>query len=217
MTSAKLRACVAMTMLALLHVGSPAAAQSLFGPGKFKIVQSDDRFSNAPTTMTFGQNNRVTKKSPVGGIYMGSYGLYLDPLVIKSRSDGAIVQLGFAVRNSTMHDTTYGAPNRLGKIANVSFLVDDNRLITARVQASEQHFEDRIFYNSIDRSASSDIDETGMITLTRDDIEALAHAKSVAIKVVGSERSWTIEAGDVAKPFVQNIRTFYDQQVLPAR
>lgn len=42
-----------------LCVGTVPAQAGLFGPGKFKVEQSDDRFSDTPTTMLTGRNNRV--------------------------------------------------------------------------------------------------------------------------------------------------------------
>ena len=117
MTSRNLRTGVIAAALACaITFGPTAAAQGMFGPGKFKVEQTDDRFSTSPTTMTIGRNNRVTKKSPVGGIYIGSQGFYLDPVVVKSRGDGKVVQVGFAAENRTELDTTYGSPNSLGSL-----------------------------------------------------------------------------------------------------
>lgn len=92
----RFRASVASFLVAAtIVVGTPALAQGMFGPGKFKVEQIDDRFSTSPTTMVIGHNNRVTKKSPAGGIYINSQGLYLNPVVVKSRADGKVVRIGF--------------------------------------------------------------------------------------------------------------------------
>lgn len=212
----RFRSIAAIVLASTLSLGTPVAAQGLFGPGKFKVEQTDDRFSTSPTTMFVGHNNRVTKKSPVGGIYMGSQGFYLDPVVVKSRADGKVTQVGFVVENRTELDTTYGSPNSLGSLQRVSFLVDGGRLIVATVSAPEQRFSDHVDYNTISRSASSGLNESGMVYIQLADMAALAQAKNVAIQVQGTSRSWTIEADDISKSFLQNIGTFYQQQVAAA-
>ena len=98
----------------------------------------------------------------------------------------------------------------------MSFLIDGGRLIAARVSAPDQRFSDRIDYNTISRSASSALNESGMLYLQPADLAALAHAKSVAIQVQGSRQSWTIEEKDVSKSFLENIRAFYREQIAAA-
>ncbi|WEK45846.1 MAG: hypothetical protein P0Y56_12530 [Candidatus Andeanibacterium colombiense] len=197
----------------LLGVAAPAAGEGLFGPGKFTIAQTDDRFSTSPTTAIVGHNNRVTKKSPVGGFYIGPEGFYLDPMVIKTRADGKVVQTGFVVENRTDIDTLYGSPNNLGSLQRVGFLLDGGRLISVPVSAPEQRFSDRVDYNTITRSASSAVYERGMLYLQPADMAALAAAKSVAVQVQGSKQTWTIEERDISKSFLANIRAFYQQQI----
>ena len=201
---------------ATMAVSTPAMGQGMFGPGKFKIEHIDDRFSTSSTTMVIGHNNRVTKKSPVGGIYINSQGLYLNPVVVKSRVDGKVVRIGFIIENRTELDTTYGSPNSLGSLSRVGFLINGTLLIPGTVTAAEQRFADRIDYNTISRSASSRLNESGMVYLTPSDMAALAGATSVAIQVQGSARLWTIEDKDVAKTFIANVRAFYEQQVAAA-
>lgn len=205
-----------LVIVALVCAGagsSPGAAQGLFGPGKFRIEQTDDRFSTRPTTMVIGHNNRVTKKTPAGGIYINEQGLYLDPVVVKSRADGTVVRVGFMIENRTDVDTAYGSPNSLGLLSRVNFLIGGTRLIPGAVTAAEQRFADRTDYNSISGSASSGLTEGGMVYLAPSDMAALASATSVAIQIQGSRRSWTIEEKDVAKTFLANVRSFYEQQV----
>lgn len=198
---------------ASIAVSAPAWAQGLFGPGRFTIEQTDDRFSTSPTTMVIGRNNRVTKKSPVGGIYISGQGLYLDPVVVKSRADGRLVRVGFVVENRTEIDTTYGSVNSLGSLRRVSFLVNGSQLIPATVTAADRQFSDSITYNSISNSASSGLSEGGMIYLKAEDMAVLANASTVAVQVEGTRQTWTIEAKDVSKPFLVNIRAFYLAQV----
>lgn len=95
---------IALVACALVGIGSvprPAIAQGLFGPVKFRIEQSDDRFSSSPTTTILGRNNCVSKKSPAGGVYINAYGVYLEPAVVKSRADGKVLRIGFFLHNET--------------------------------------------------------------------------------------------------------------------
>lgn len=208
---------LAAAAIASLGLATPAVGESLFGAGKFTIMHADDRFSSSPTTAVVGHNNRVTKKSPVGGFYIGPEGFYLDPLVIKGRADGKVVKVGFVVENRTEIDTLYGSPNSLGSLQKVGFLLGDGRLISVAVSAPEQRFSDRIDYNTVTRSASSAIHEGGMLYLEPADMAALTAATSVAVQVQGSKQTWTIEEKDISKSFLQNIRTFYQQQIAAAK
>jgi hypothetical protein len=160
-----------------------------------------------------GQNNRVTKKSPVGGFYIGSEGFYLNPIVVKTRADGRVVDVGFMVENRTSLDTMYGSPNSLGKLQKIGFLLDGGRLISVSVTQQEQRLSDRIDYNTITRSASSDLDERGTLYLAAADMAALVAARSVAVQVQGSRQTWTIEEKDISRSFLQNLRDFYQQQI----
>lgn len=192
---------------------TPASAQGLFGPGKFKIEQVDDRFSIEPTIMIMGRNNRISKKSPVGGIYTNAQGLYLEPLVIKSRADGTVVKIGFLFHNEATLDTTYGSPNSLGIPRTVSFLLNDSRLIAAPVTQGTKEFGEGMFYNSISNSASSSVRENGMVLLSSGDMAAIASATSVSIKIEGSTRSVIYESRDIAKTFLPNIASFYGREI----
>jgi len=191
---------------------SPLSAQGLFGPGKFKIEATDDRFSTSATTMVIGRNNRLTKKSPAGGIYINGQGLYLNPVAVKSR-DGNLVQIGFLVENQTDIDTNYGSPNSLGALRKVSFLVNGTKLIATPVTAADQRFSNAIAYNTITNSASSALSERGMIFLKTQDMAALANAATVAVQIEGTSQTWTVEAKDISKPFLANVRAFYATQV----
>lgn len=81
-------------------VPAPAIA-GLFGPGKFKIEQIDDRFSTGSTVTVMGQNNRISKKSVAGGVHIDAEGVYLAPLVVRNRSDGELVRVGFFLHIET--------------------------------------------------------------------------------------------------------------------
>lgn len=213
MTSLRMRSAISTAIIACMIAGASPATAGLFGPGKFKVEQSDDRFSASPNTTWVGRNNRVTKRSPVGGTYIGSQGFYLNPFISRNRKDGTPVELGFMVENRTEIDTTFGSPNSLGRIERIAFLIDGSTLISAQVHASEERFGERTDYNSILESASSSLTENGVIFLSINEMIALAGARTVAIKIEGSRQSWTIEVDDVSGSFLNNIRQFFEGRI----
>lgn len=44
-------------------------------------------------------------------------------------------------------------------------------------------------------------------------MEAIAHAKSIAIKVEGSRRAATFDEKDIAKTFLANLAMFYGERI----
>lgn len=192
-----------------LSVGTVPAQAGLFGPGKFKVEQTDDRFSDAPTTIFTGRNNRVSKKSVVGGVHVDDKGMYLEPLVVKSRADGSVVRTGFVLHNKTQLSSDYGSPNSIGIPQRASFLIDGTKLIKASIYRGESSSGDRIDYNSVGRYASIAIAESGTIFVTPDQMQAIANARTVAIKIEGSRRSVVYEPKDIGKKFLKNVRSFW--------
>jgi hypothetical protein len=192
---------------------APASAQGLFGPGKFKIEQTDDRFSDAPTITFMGLNNRISKKSPAGGIYINGQGLYLEPLVMRNRADGKIARVGFFFHNETEIDTTYGSPNSIGVPQNIVFLIDGSKRVSASLVQGGSAFGDGIQHNPISRSASSSLRETGLAYVSLEDMEAIAHARTIAIKIEGGRRATTFYEKDIAKTFLANLAMFYTDKV----
>lgn len=74
-------------------------------------------------------------------------------------------------------------------------------------------FGDGIQYNSMSRSASSSLRETGLVYVPVEDMEAIAHAKTIAIKVEGSRRAATFDEKDIAKAFLTNLALFYAEKI----
>jgi hypothetical protein len=204
---------IAATLLACGGALTAPAEAGLFGPGKFEIVQTDDRFSTSPTITVMGRNNRISKKSPVGGVYIGDQGLYLEPLVIKNRANGQIVNVGFFFHNETELDTTYGSPNSIGTPQRVVIIVDGSRQIVAPIVQGGTRFGEGVQYNSIGRYASSSLTETGLAYVQIDDMAAIAHAQSIAIKVEGSTRAAIYDEKDIARTFLPNVAAFHANQI----
>src|SRR5690348_6948352 len=141
-----------------VSLAAPAQAQ-LFGSGKFKIEKSSDRFSTDGLGMIVGKNNRVSSKSPVGGVYIGPGGIYIEPEAQVAQADGSLARLLFLIHNETESDTLYGSPNRLGVLRQITFILDGGSPIAFPITNSDNQMSDAIQYNTITHSASSAISE----------------------------------------------------------
>ena len=197
-----------------LLLAAHAQAQ-LFGLGKFKIEKSADRFSTDGLATIIGKNNRVSSKSPVGGVYIGPGGLYIEPEAQVTQADGSLVRLLFLIHNETESDTLYGSPNRLGLLRQITFIVDRGSPAAFPITNSDDKVSDAIQYNTITHSASSAISERGLVALTREQFHQVANARTIAVKIEGSDHSVIYNERDIAKGFLLNLRAF--EAALPAR
>jgi hypothetical protein len=192
---------------------SAAAVAGLFGPAKFQITQADTRFSEAQEIVWTSANNRISKKSIVGGTHLDASGVYVNPMVRLDKNTGAVVSLGLVILNRTSYDTTYGAPNTLGIPREIVFLLNDTKPIALAISEGDYSWSDTTSYNSVSMSASKNILESGLAQLTPDQYQEIVSSDSLAVKIVGSKRSVTYEAKDLQSSFVTNLRTFYDEKV----
>jgi hypothetical protein len=192
---------------ALLVPVTPTSAQ-LFGPGKFKIEQSDDRFSTDGLGTYVGRNNRISKKSIAGGTHIDAKGMFVEPLAIRRKSDGSLVSVGFYIHNETDYDTAYGSPNKIGVPQRITFLPDGGEPIAVAITSGGSKWSDRVSYNTISRSASSNIQESGFADVTIGQFRRIASATSLAVKIEGSERAVIYDERDVSKSFLTNLRAF---------
>lgn len=188
-------------------MASPLPAQ-LFGPGKFKVEQTDDRFSTDGLATYAGHNNRISKKSVAGGVHVDGKGMFVEPVAIKRKTDGAIVSVGFFVHNETDYDTTYGSPNNIGTPNRITFLPDDGQPISVPIGSGGSKWSDRVSYNTISKSASAEIQETGFAELPIEQFHRISRATRLAVKIEGSERSVVYEERDISKAFVTNLQVF---------
>lgn len=181
----------------------------MFGPGKFTITKSDDRFKTDGLTSVVGRNNRVTNRSLVGGTYLDPHGLYLDPIVVQDRATGKTARIGFLLHNDVQQDNRGGDANSLGNPKSVSFLIDGGRLIQTSVTDAEQKFSGATSVVRMLNVVASEVSETAVVTLTPEDMAALAASKTVVVRVEGATHDWTIEAKQVSKNFLPNLAAFY--------
>jgi hypothetical protein len=205
-----LRVAVAITSLFV----TVAAHAGLFGPGKFEVKQVDSRFSENKNPTWTSENNRISKKSIAGGMHIDGSGVFVNPAVTKDAESGKVVWLALAIVNRTSYDTAYGSPNTLGDPQEISFLVNEAAPIVISIQKGDTRMADTSSYNSVSKSASRDIMESGIAVLTPDQYQQIVDAKTLAVKITGSKRSVVYEVKDIAKTFVPNLRSFFDSYVL---
>lgn len=194
-------------LLFLLLLAPPAHAQ-LFGPPKFKIEKSVDRFSTDGLANITGKNNRISKKSPAGGIYIDAGGIYVDPDAVVRQSDGSLVSLALLVHNETDSDTLVGRPNSLGLLRQITFIVNGGSPVAFPIKDAENKQSDAAQYNSITHSASSAISERGVVMLTPEEFHQVANASTIAVKLEGSDRSVVFNERDISKNFLPNLKMF---------
>jgi hypothetical protein len=193
----------------LLFGASPAAA-GLFGPPKFKVSQSDDRFSTDGATTFAGQWNRISKKSLAGGVHIDDMGVFVEPMVIKDRASGKILKIEFLVHNEVSEDSA-GLGNQLafGQLQRITFLADNGPPIALTIRNGDREQIGGITYNTVSRMASTHVSESGFAELTEGDFQRIMAAGTLLVKVEGSRRSMVYEARDVAKSFQENLRSFW--------
>lgn len=195
-----------------LALATPIHAQ-LFGLPKFKVEQSDDRFSIDGLTTYSAMWNRISKKSLAGGTHIDAKGVFVEPIVIKNRSNGSLQRLAFFIRNEAFYDTAYGAPLTFGTLKKITFLTGEGMPIALAIEKPESRWNDVTSYNSVTKSASSGILESGFAPVTPDQYQRILAATGLAVKVEGDKRSMIYETKDISKTFIPNLKSFYDGYV----
>jgi hypothetical protein len=68
-------------------------------------------------------------------------------------------------------------------------------------------------YNTVTKSASSTIVESGSALLSTEQYREIISANSVAVQIQGSKRTVTYEEKEIAKSFIPNLKDFFHQYV----
>jgi hypothetical protein len=199
-------------LFSLVLIGCASGQGGMFGPGRFEVVEADMRFSDTGNSIHTSRNNRVSSKSIAGGVHIDGSGVFINPVLTRS-SSGELLLLGFSIENMTSHDTAFGSPNRLGNIQRISFLVDGSNPIILNASSGSTDWSDVISYNTVTRSASSDIQESAMVSLGVEEYQRILRAREVAIQIQGSIRSVGYEYSDISNSFIPNLREFYDSYI----
>lgn len=177
---------------------------------QFNVRQADTRFSGSANALLVSDGNRISSKSIAGGRHIDNRGVFVNPYVEKDAATGLAVRFGLAVVNKASSDTVTGNVNRLGTIKEISFLLDDGRLIKLQLRDAEIASPGVAVYNTIGRYASMEYEESARATVTREQLEQLANAPALSCQIVGSIQTTTYEKADIAPSFQANLRAFLD-------
>lgn len=180
---------------------------------KFKVKETDSRFSENKSPLFQSENNRISTKSVAGGFHLDSDGVYLNPFVSKDTHSKKVSLLGLDIINKTDYSTAYGGVNQLGLIKKVIFRFSNGDLLTLKVTEPDTQSSGVISYNSVALYASYDKWETGTIHLTKQQFQQLSTAKALSCKIIGTKRSVTYEEEDISPKFLVNINDFYNKYV----
>lgn len=203
---------VISAFFASLVLSGCAGQGGLFGPGKFEITQADNRFDPSENTIITSKNNRISSKSVAGGMHIDGTGVFINPVLTKSKS-GQVIVLSLSIANLTSHDSKFGSPNSLGVPQSISFFGEASKPIKLSIVAGDKQWSDTISYNSVTKSASSDIIESGLAPISIDQFKEIMSSPTLAVQIVGSKRSVTYEPSDISKDFQKNLREFYQKNL----
>jgi hypothetical protein len=202
--------------MALITVAVPTYA-GLFGVPKFKVEQSDDRFSTDGLTTYSGHFNRISKKSLAGGIHIDASGVFVDPVAIKRRSDNTVVALSFFVHNETTEDTTgVSGLLSLGRPYKITFLTGEGEPIALSIDRGTRNWSDVTHYDRVTNTASTHVSESGFAELSLEQYRRIMDAPQLLAKLDGEKRSMVYEAKDVSKNFQINLHAFWDRYIQAA-
>lgn len=196
--------------VSLAIVATAPVQAGLFGLGKFKVDQSDDRFSANGLTTYSGLNNRISKKSLAGGTHIDGSGVFVEPVAIKKKDDGSIVALSFFIHNDVSDGTGPGAALTLGEPTRISFITGEGAPINLTIERGKRQWSDITAYNSVTRTASTAITETGFADVTPEQYQRIMNAPQLLAKIEGEKRSMTYEVKDISKSFQVNLKTFWN-------
>lgn len=201
----------AAVALSLITAATAPVCAGLFGLPKFKVEQTDDRFSTDGLTTYSGKWNRVSKKSIAGGIHVDAYGVFLEPVAIKKKADNSLVALSFFVHNEMSQDTSRMSEMlSLGRPERISFLTGEGAPIALTIGRGERNWSGVTSYNSVTRTASTHVSETGFADVTPEQYQRIMNAPGLLAKIDGDKRSMTYEIKDISKSFQQNLRLFWE-------
>lgn len=196
--------------VSLAIVATAPVQAGLFGLGKFKVDQSDDRFSANGLTIYSGLNNRISKKSLAGGTHIDGSGVFVEPVAIKKKDDGSIVALSFFIHNDVSDGTGPGAALTLGEPTRINFITGEGAPINLTIERGKRQWSDITAYNSVTRTASTAITETCFADVTPEQYQRIMNAPQLLAKIEGEKRSMTYEVKDISKSFQMNLKTFWN-------
>lgn len=195
---------IAAAILVCTIVTPASVSAQFFGPPKFKIKHSDDRFSATPSHHVVGQYNIVSKKQVGYVIAMGD-GFYLDPVVITT---GNTKLLSLHVENNCTSHGNGGKWVCVGYPREVAFITGEGSPIVLPIERAKVDIGNAST-NSVTRETSVTIDESGFADLSPEQYERIMNAPQLAVKLTGDDKSLIFESKVIAKEFQANLKTFH--------
>lgn len=136
--------------------------------------------------------------------------MFVEPVAIKKKDDGSIVALSFFIHNDVSDGTGPGAALTLGEPTRINFITGEGAPINLTIERGKRQWSDITAYNSVTRTASTAITETGFADVTPEQYQRIMNAPQLLAKIEGEKRSMTYEVKDISKSFQMNLKTFWN-------
>lgn len=202
--------------LTVMLAGCVGGQGAVFGgPGPLEINRSDIRFSVEGEQVILSQNNRISRKSIVGGQHLDGFGVFLNPGAIIDTRTEKLIELTLVLQNMARSDTSLGAGNRLGVPREIIFNTGDEAPISLSFLGGDVVWADRARYDSVLRSVERNVMESGIVVLTLAEYRRIMNSDQLAIQIHGSRNSVIYEASDLESSFQPNLELFYQYIVGP--
>ncbi|HUG82362.1 MAG TPA: hypothetical protein VML01_11910 [Bryobacterales bacterium] len=118
------------------------------GARPFVIAEADTRFHESKDPLFYGENNRISSRSMLGGVHIDSRGIYMIPIVTKDQETGEVLSLALSVENVTEHNSMVGGSLMLGQIREIAFELDGKTLVLDVSEAGQQ-WADLVDFNTV--------------------------------------------------------------------
>lgn len=179
---------------------------------KFTVTTNEnDKFADKSVLEVHSYNNRLSDKSICGGTHIDEQGLYIGNI--------AYIKDNKIIRNSIV--ASYSANAQAGgwiqgmsgcykqgfqPILKVIFIADGKNItVNLTPGKSDLHFTN---YNNISGGFGGQFFEASIGDLPFSDLELIANANVLDIKVVGGTNSQVFEQHELEKTFKTNLKTF---------
>ena len=173
----------------------------------FTIEPIGDKFTNPNQPTGFvGAENRLSKKSSVGGIHIDNKGVYINPYVYKD-DGGGIIRVGFSV-----YHLNFGYEDLFRPIQSIVFLNQNGERVEINCKLLDVDV-DLGYYNTISRDLQGTASEYNDCVCNEKDFKKLVGSTSIEVKINGGEMSMVYETEKVLPLFLQNLKIFYNQQI----
>jgi len=197
---------LALVLLTLTFIAGCATMGLSTRP--FEVISTEDRFADPDAPDGYiGLNNKLTNKSSHGGVHIDAKGIYLNPFVAVDPETSEILTTGFFFAHFAFEPDDGFNPLR-----EAIFLTAEGRRIA--LQFGEQDFDfDINSWNTVTREYNTSYSESATAVLSADDFLKLSNATALEVRLIGEDRTLTLDQGDVRESFLGNLRLFANSHV----